>query len=103
MVPPEMFAARSESERMAAFLNEQEALHANEIDSHSTALRIEVAGAASMLTGIAAREYRRMAAAAGQPRDAEDANNSWRVGSRITDKIAHGLEKRDKRHAFGNP
>lgn len=102
MVPPEMFAARSESERMAAFLNEQETLHAHEIDSHATALRIEVAGAASMLAGIAAREYRRMAPAGGKTREAEDVENSWRVGRRITGLVAQALEKDDHRRAFGS-
>jgi len=102
MVPPEMFAARSESERMAAFLNEQAALHAHEIDSHATALRIEVEGAASMLTGIAAREYRRMAGAAGKTREAEDVRNSVRVGRRVTGMIAKALEEDEHRRAFGS-
>ncbi|NNC73547.1 MAG: hypothetical protein HKN78_11820 [Sphingomonadaceae bacterium] len=102
MVPPELFASRSESERMAAYLNEQEALHAHEIDSHATALRIEIAGAASMLTGIAAREYRRMAAAAGHAREADDIENSVRVGRRVTGMLAQALEKDEHRRAFGS-
>lgn len=102
MVPPEMFAARLESERMAAILNEQEAVHAHEIDSHATALRIEIAGAASMLTGIAAREYRRMAAAAGQMREAEDVAGSWGVGKRITSMVAEALAQDEHRRAFGS-
>jgi len=102
MVPPEMFAARSESERMATCLNEQEALYAHEIDSHATALRMEVTGAASMLAGIAAREYRRMAAAAGQDREAADIENSVRVGRRVTGMIAQALEKDEHRRAFGS-
>lgn len=102
MVPPETFAARLDSERIAAFLNEQEALHAHEIDSHDTALRIEVAGAASMLTGIAAREYRRMAAAAGHTREADGVENSVGVGRRVTGMIAEVLEKDEHRRAFGS-
>jgi hypothetical protein len=101
-LPPDMFEARSESERIAAFLNEQEALHAHEIDSHATALRIEVNGAAGMLEGIAAREYRRMAAAAGEMAEAEDIGNSRRVGKRITGMIAKALEKDENRLAFGS-
>lgn len=102
MVPPEMFAARSESERIAAYLNEQEALHAHEIDGHATVVRIEVAGAASMLTGIAAREYRRMAAAAGHAAEAENVANSVRVGRRVTGMIAQALEKDENRRLFGS-
>lgn len=101
-LPPHMFDARLESERVAAFLNEQEALHAHEIDSHATALRIEVAGAATMLEGIAAREYRRMAAAADEWAQAEDIAGSRRVGKRITSMIAEALEQDVNRLAFGS-
>ena len=97
-----VFEARTESERIAAFLNEQEALHANEIDSHATALRIEIAGAASMIEGIAAREFRRMAAAAGHEREAADIAGSRDVGRRIARMIAAGLDQDVNRRAFGN-
>lgn len=101
-LPPEMFEARLQSERIAGLLNEQEALHAQEIDSHATAVRIEVAGAASMLEGIAAREYRRTAAAAGKLAEAIDIIGSRRVGKRITSMIAEALEQRSNQLAFGS-
>ncbi|WP_183617962.1 hypothetical protein [Novosphingobium fluoreni] len=101
-LPPEMFEARLQSERIAGLLNEQEALHAQEIDSHATAVRIEVAGAASMLEGIAAREYRRMAAAAGKLAEASDIIGSRKVGKRITSMIAEALQQRSNQLAFGS-
>lgn len=101
-IPPEMFEARSDSARMAAYLNEQEALHGHEIDSHATALRVEVAGVASILEGIAAREYRRMAAAAGELAQAEDVASSRDVGKRIAGMIAQALEQDVNRRAFGS-
>ena len=87
MAPPSLwsrdhsgkFEAKLESERLAAFLKEQEALHADEIDSLATAVRIEVAGAASVIEGIAAREYRRIAAAAGHAAEAIDIAGSREV------------------------
>jgi hypothetical protein len=101
-IPPEMFGARSDSARVAAYLNEQEALHAHEIDSHASALRIEVAGATAMLEGIAAREYRRMAAAAGEQAQAEDITGSRDVGKRITSMIAEALKQDVNRRSFGS-
>jgi hypothetical protein len=97
-----IFEARAESERIAALLNEQEALHADEIDSHATALRIEVAGAASMIEGIAAREFRRMATAAGHEHEANDIARSRDVGRQIARMIAIGLEQDTNRRAFGS-
>lgn len=101
-VSPEVFAAKSKSEQMAQYLNEQEALHTHEIDSHATALRIEVAGAASMIIGIAAPEYRRIAATAGQAQEADNIKNSIRVGREIAGMIAQALERDEHRRAFGS-
>jgi hypothetical protein len=97
-----MFDAQFEIERVAAFLNEQETLHAHEIDSHTTALRIEIAGAATMLEGVAAREYRRMAAVAGERAQAADVAGSRRVGKRIAGMIAEALKQDVNRLAFGS-
>lgn len=101
-ITPDMFNARSDSVRMAAYLNEQEALHAHEIDGHAAALRAEVAGAAAMLEGIATREYRRMADVAGERVQAQDIAGSRRVGKRITGMIAEALEQDVNRKAFGS-
>ena len=99
---PDLFAAKHESQRIAALLNEQEALHAAEIDSHATAIRIEVAGSASMITGVAAREYRRIALAAGEHLDATDIPNSHRVGRTIAGLIAQGLQQDVNRRLLGS-
>lgn len=108
MAPPSLwsrnhsgvFDARTESARLAAYLNEQEALYAHEIDSHATALRIEVAGAASMIEGIAAREYRRIAEAAGQTAEANDIANSRRVGKKMAQLFAVSLEQEVNQRAL---
>lgn len=101
-LPSDMFQARSESERVAAFINEQEALYADEIDSHATAVRIEVAGAASMIEGIAAREFRRMAGVAGRTDDAEDVAVSREVGKKIAGMIGKALQRGKHRRAFSS-
>lgn len=108
MAPPSLwsrdhsgiFDAKSESERLAAFLNEQEALHADEIDSLATAIRIEVAGAASMIEGIAAREYRRIAAAAGHAAEASDIAGSRGVGRKMAQMFAAALSQDVNRRAL---
>ena len=101
-LPPDTFSARSESERLAAYLNEQELLYAHEIDSHATALRIEIAGAASMIAGIVAREFRRMALAAGQMEEAKDIARSREVGMMGARMIAQALQKEEHRRSFGS-
>ena len=101
-LPPDMFQARSESERIAALLNEQEAIHADEIDSHATAVRIEVARLASVIEGIAAREYRRMARAAGRTEEAEDVPASREVGRKIAGMVGHALQEGEQRRAFAS-
>lgn len=99
---PDLFAAQHDSARIAALLNEQQALHSAEIDSHGTAVRIEVAGSASMITGVAAREYRRIALAAGELYDAADIPNSHRVGRTIAGMIAQGLQQGANRRLLGS-
>ena len=101
-LPLDMFQARSESERISALLNEQEALHAHEINSHATAVRIEVAGAASMIEGIAAREFRRMARAAGRTDEAEDVAASRKVGKKVAGMIGKALQRGKHRRAFSS-
>ena len=101
-LPAEAFEARAESERIAELLNVGADLHAHEIDSHATALRIEIAGASSLLQGVAAREYRRMAAAAGAASEAADIPNSHTVGAQMTAMIAKGLESDRHRLHFGS-
>ncbi len=106
MAPPSLwdhrglFNARKESERLAAYLNEQEALYAHEIDSHATAVRIEVEGAASMIEGIVAREYRRIAVAAGHTVEANDVVNSRRVGRKMAQIFAKALEQEVNQRAL---
>lgn len=99
---PDVFQAKAESERIAAYLNEQAALHAHEIDSHATAVRIEVAGSASMIQGVAAREYRRIALAKGELRDAADIPNSHAVGRTIARMVAQALDQDRHRQALGS-
>lgn len=99
---PDVFQAKTESERIAAYLNAQAALHAHEIDSHATAVRIEVAGSASMIQGVAAREYRRIALAKGELRDAADIQNSHAVGRKIAGMVAQALDQDRHRQALGS-
>jgi hypothetical protein len=101
-LPPDTFSARSESERIATHLNEQESLYAHEIDSHATALGIEIAGATSMISGIVAREFRRMALAAGQMEDANDIPRSREVGMTCARMIAESLQNGEHRRSFGS-
>jgi hypothetical protein len=110
MVPPSLwsadhsglFDARAKSERLANCLNEQEALHAHEIDSHATAVRIEVAGAASMVEGIAAREFRRIAAAAGHVTEASDIAGSYDFGRKVARMLATSLDQEVNQKALSS-
>lgn len=97
-----MFDARARSQRLADLLNEQAALHAHELDGRASAVRHEVAGAASMIEGIAAREYRRMAEAAGHLAEARDIPKSRAVGKRISNMVAIALEQEVNQRAFGS-
>lgn len=98
----EIFNARAESQRIADFLNEQAALHAHEIDGRASAVRIEVTGAASMIEGIAAREYRRIAEADGHRAEARDIPRSRAVGKRIAGMVAAALQQEANQRAFGS-
>ena len=98
----EIFNARDESERLADFLNSQAALHAHEIDGRASAVRTEVAGAASMIAGIAAREYRRVAEASGHHVQAGDIVGSRAVGKRIAGMVGSALEQEVNQRAFGS-
>lgn len=110
MAPPSLwswdhsgvFNAREESVRLAAYLNAQEALYAHEIDSHETAVRIEIVGATSMIEGIAAREYRRIAAAAGHTAEANDVANSRRVGKKMAQIFVKTLEQEVNQRALSS-
>lgn len=95
-----VFNAREESQQLATNINTQEALHAHEIDNHATAVQIEVAGAASMIEGVAAREYRRIAAASGNTAEANDVVNSHRFGKKMSQIIAKGLEQEINQRAL---
>lgn len=97
----QMFEARAESERIATFLNEMAALHANDIDHRDTAVRIELAGAGSMVEGIAAGEARRIAQSAGQPVPRE---SDWSVatGQSIGRMIAEGLRSNVNQRLLGS-
>lgn len=101
-LPSSMFKAKRESEELADFLNKQEALYAREIDSHATAVRIEVAGASDLLQGVAAREYRRIAAAMGQGTQAIDIRNSHRVGKKIAAMVGEALKQKRHQRSFGS-
>lgn len=99
---PDLFNAKSESEQLAEFLRKQEIIHAHEITSHSTALRLEIAGATSMITGIAAREFRRLALANGMSLDAEGINASNLFGQKMALMIAAALTKEEHQRNFGS-
>ncbi len=98
----EILNARAESERLADYLNEQAALHAHELDGRASAVRTEVAGAASMIAGIAAREYRRIAEAAGYPAEARDIAASRAAGKRIAGMVGSALDQEVNQRAFGS-
>lgn len=98
----EMFDARAESQRLADLLNTQAAYHADEIDGRASAVRNEVAGAASMIAGVAAREYRRIAEAAGHFTEARNIPASRSVGKRIASMVATALEQEVNQRAFGS-
>lgn len=97
-----MFDARARSQRLAYFLNEQAALHAHVIDGRASAVRIEVAGAASMIEGVAAREFRRIAEAEGHSTEAQDILGSRAAGKRIAGMVAAALEQEVNQRAFGS-
>lgn len=88
---PSLFDAKARSQQTADLLNEQEALHAHEIDSHKTAVAIEIAGGASLIQGVAAREYRRLAKVAGHTFEASDIANSHAVGGRIAAMVGKAM------------
>lgn len=97
----QLFAAKAESERIAAYLNEQAAIHAEEIDRRETAVRIELEGASSMITGIAALEARRIAQAVKQPvPDGLDWSAS--TGRSIARLIARGLKRESNQRLLGS-
>lgn len=98
--PSDAFDAKAESERLAAFLKEQERLHAHEIDAHETALRYEIEGATSMIKGIAAREFRRLAFADGEMTLARDLEASQRFGRNMAQMLALALRRRENRTNF---
>ena len=97
----QMFEAKADSERIAAYLNEQAAIYAEEIDRRETAVRIELEGASSMIEGIAASEARRIAQAAKQPvPDGSD----WSVatGRSIARMVARGLKLKPNQRLLGS-
>lgn len=97
----QMFDAKAESERLAAFLNEQAAIHAADIDRRATAVRIELEGAGSVIEGIAAAEARRIATASGQatPSDPEWSTSTGRTIGRM---VAEGLKSDANQRLLGS-
>lgn len=98
--PTGVFDAKGESKRLAVFLKEQERLHEHEIDTYATAVRNEVAGATSMMTGIAAREFRRWAKALGKLQLAEDVEASRTFGRKMGRMMSLALEQDENRRKF---
>jgi hypothetical protein len=99
---PNIFDAKAESERIAAYLNEQEELHAHQIDRHEAAVSIEIGSTASLIAGIAAREVRRLALASGHDAEARDLAGSQRTGQHIARMIADGLKQDQNRRSLGS-
>lgn len=98
--PTGVFDAKGESERLAVCLKEQERLHEHEIDTYATAVRYEVAGATSMITGIAAREFRRLARAYGMLQLAEDVEASRKFGREMGRIMSLALQQDENRRKF---
>jgi hypothetical protein len=99
---PKILEAKAEGDRVAAYLNDQETLHAHEIDGRASAIHLEIAGAASLIEGVAAREFRRIAAAEGRNSEAVDVSGSRQTGRRIAQLIAAGLGQDRNRRLFGS-
>lgn len=99
---PNTFDAKTASTQLAELMKEQEAIHADEINSHSTALRIEIAGATSMIVGIAAREFRRLALANGRFQEAMDIEAGRSFGRSLAVMITEALKKDEHRRNFGS-
>ena len=98
----QVFDAEAESKRIAADLNKQAALHAHETDGRESIIRIEIAGAASLTAGVAAREYRRAAAAMGRNFEAADIDGSRQTGRHIAQMIATCLTLDCNRRLLGS-
>ena len=96
------FEAAAEGESAAAWLNEQEALHATYIDGMEAALRAETMGAASLIEGIAARELRRVAAASGNDVAARDVEGSRRFGRSIARVLGDRLRLAESQSQLGS-
>ena len=97
----QMFEAKAESERIASYLNEQSAIHAEEIDRRETAVRIELEGTSSTIMGIAASEARRIAQAA-QQSVPDGADWSVATGRSIARMVAQGLKLEPNQRRMGS-
>lgn len=93
-----VFEARAESELTAAKLNEQNALHAGEIDNFEAAWKIEIDGACSLLEGIAHQEILRIADAEGHA----VIRDSRQTALTVSRMIAVSLKNPANRKKFGS-
>lgn len=97
----EVFEAREESRALAERLNELNQQYAEDVTSHEVAVRMEIDGAAELLRGVAAREFRRLAKAAGQI-EADDVAKSQSAAKSMSGIVAQGLQKPENQRRFGS-
>jgi len=93
-----VFEARVRSEAIATRLNQQNTLHADEVETFDSAWTIEVEGACSLMEDIVHREILRVADAEGHVVD----RHSRQTARTISRMIAVGLRNPTNRMRFGS-